>query len=78
MVFPLFLSGITSNSPNYQLGELDGWRYTVWYATHKYISLYFLKGNKMTKKNIFRPVFLLFLDEISSDPAKYQLEALDG
>ena len=60
MVFPLFLSGITSNSANYQLGALDGWRYTVWYATHKYISLYFLKGNKMTKKNIFRPVFLLF------------------
>ena len=44
----------------YQLGALDGLRYTVWYATHEYISLYFLKWNKMTKKNVFRPVFLLF------------------
>ena len=36
------------------------------------------KEIKWSKKNIFKAVFLLFLDGITSDPAKYQLGALDG
>ena len=45
---------------------------------HDYISLNFQKEIKGRRKITFRAVFLLFSNGITSNPAKYQLGALDG
>ena len=45
---------------------------------HDYISLNFQKEIKGRQKITFRTVFLLFLNGITSNPAKYQLGTLDG
>ena len=45
---------------------------------HDHISLNFQKEIKGRQKITFRALFLLFLNGITSNPAKYQLGALDG
>ena len=59
-VFLLYLVAVTSNLANYQLGALDGWRYTVWYVTLSIFHWISWKEIKWRRKNIFRAVFSAF------------------